>query len=462
MKSYKLVSGSKSTSVNYSSTSDVSLSVNNVDSGTIVLYATDSRGNSTAVTKTATYKEYTDLVIKSVTAERGSNGVGQDVTLKFNGTYWDKSFGSVDNEVTNAKYCYRETTSNDWIEGDTELTINIENNQFSGSMSIKGDLGANGFDVSKSYYIRLQVSDKLVTKAYDITLGSGTPAIAIYKNNVAIGGKYNTSIGGALQLYGNTNMLQASGDTLYRAKRTDTGTEVRFGVGAGGINHGVWSQVLNKWILYADLSDIYLGEYNLNRFLKREGGTSDFNVWDKINTIRQYEEASSNKPSNLAKWGTVLTLIGSSYIQQLSIGNFNSNGSRIAIRSIVNDSATAWEYLELKPTSLYDNSSGSNGTITLSQTAANFSYLEIFYTDNAGNQMQSIRVASPNGKTITLDCIEPNNSGQAYAYQRISSYSISGTSVTRKNSVYIQHNPSAVPNINTNVYIVIKKVLGWR
>ena len=36
--------------------------------------------------------------------------------------------------------------------------------------------------------------------------------------------------------------------------------------------------ILNKWILYADLSDIYLGEYNLNRFLKREGVTSDFNV----------------------------------------------------------------------------------------------------------------------------------------------------------------------------------------
>ena len=465
MKTYKLAIGNKSTNTKaYSSTADVTLdTINSINSGTIIVYATDSRGNSTSATKNATYKNYADLVIKSFTATRNNNGVGQAVTLKFSGTYWANSFGKVTNAITSVKYFYKVSSASSWQTGATTLTYSTSGGTFSGSISVQGDLGANGFDVSKSFNIRLQVTDKLVTKTYDITLGSGTPAIAIYKNNVAIGGKYNTSVGGALQLYGNTNMLQASGDTLYRAKRTDTGTEVRFGVGAGGINHGVWSQVLNKWILYADLSDIYLGEYNLNRFLKREGGTSDFNVWDKINTIRQYEEASSNKPSNLAKWGTVLTLIGSSYIQQLSIGNFNSNGSRIAIRSIVNDSATAWEYLELKPTSLYDNSSGSNGTITLSQTAANFSYLEIYFNDSVYKLNAYVKVYSPNDKIVALDVGHTfSSSGTRIVASR--KVKISGTSISNASSneddygVFNSWNNS----IDKANKISIIKVLGYK
>ncbi len=437
MKTYKLVNGSKSTNTKaYSSTADVTLdTIKNIDSGTLVVYATDSRGNSTSVTKNVTYKQYTDLVIKTVTAERGSNGVGQDVTLKFNGTYWNSSFGSVSNTITNAKYYYKETNSNIWIEGKTELTFNMANGNYSGSASIKGDLEANGFDVSKSFNIRLQISDKLITKTYDLILGSGTPAIAIYKNNVAIGQKYDKNVGGALQLARNSIMSQSSGDVRYRAKRTDTGVAVWFGVGSSGTNHGVYSEKLNKWLLYADANNnVYVNDY-------------------KISSASSRGVKSLTAVGN-SGWGT-----NNNYVPDMSFiaywnGRYSATGSNLTYCS--------GGTIQPKPTTLYDNSSGTTGTITLSQTAANFSYLEIFYVDNAGNQAQSIRVPSPNGKTITLDNIEPNSSGLSYAYQRISSYSISGTSITRKNSVYIQHNPSNSPNINTNTYIKIVKVLGYK
>lgn len=45
---------------------------------------------------------------------------------------------------------------------------------------------------------------------------------------------------------------------FYRAIRTDKGTEVAFGVGNSGVNHGVWSEKLNRWIVYADERSIYL------------------------------------------------------------------------------------------------------------------------------------------------------------------------------------------------------------
>lgn len=49
----------------------------------------------------------------------------------------------------------------------------------------------------------------------------------------------------------------ASKDASFTAKRSDTGTSVFMGVGSGGTNHGVYSNTLSKWLVYADGSNIY-------------------------------------------------------------------------------------------------------------------------------------------------------------------------------------------------------------
>lgn len=43
-----------------------------------------------------------------------------------------------------------------------------------------------------------------------------------------------------------------SASAMYAAKRTDTDISIRFGVGSGGINHGVYSDSLSDWIIYND------------------------------------------------------------------------------------------------------------------------------------------------------------------------------------------------------------------
>lgn len=469
METYKMTIGNKTTNaVNYSSSSAVDLTISGINNGTITVYATDSRGLSTSVSKNATFKNYSDLVIKSATATRGSNGVGSAVTLAFNGTYWNSSFGSTTNSITQVKYFYKETSASSWITGTTTLSVTTSGANWSGSASIKGDLGADGFDISNAYNIRLQVTDCLVTKTYDLIIGSGTPGIAIYKNKVAIGKKYDTSQGGPLQINANgggfvtTENNTAQTATGFRARRTDTDVTVELQVGTGGINHGLYSRKLNKWMIYGDDTSVHLNG-NAESATSWGGLTNDVSTKNDIDT-----------------WIPVLNGMKLQHVVKRTASekthtNYNTNQGELATIQFLsfwngaydssNNSNLTYAHqgiIQCKPKNLYNNASGTTGTVTLSETAANFNMLEIFYTDNAGNQMQSIRVASPNGETITLDCIEPNNYGQVYAYQRISSYSISGTSITRKNSVYIQHNPSAVPNINTNVYIVIKKVLGWR
>lgn len=201
MKSYKVVQGTKNTTANYSGSSAIAMSISNIDNATMTVYATDSRGNSTSISKTAIYKDYSQIVIKSVTATRSNNGVGENVTLSFNGTFWNNNFGQVTNTIKKVTYAYKETTESNFGNA-IELTPTINNENFSGTISIQGDKGANGFSVEKSFNIRLTVTDELSTKIFDTILGSGTPAMAIYKDNVAIGQKYDTSKGGKLQVNG--------------------------------------------------------------------------------------------------------------------------------------------------------------------------------------------------------------------------------------------------------------------
>lgn len=71
---------------------------------------------------------------------------------------------------------------------------------FSGK--IRGDSGANGFSVTKSFNIRIVIKDRLSTSIYEMTLGTGIPAIAISKNGIAINNMYDETLKGALQITG--------------------------------------------------------------------------------------------------------------------------------------------------------------------------------------------------------------------------------------------------------------------
>lgn len=204
MKSYKLLIGTKNTTANYNASTDVNMSINQVNNNVIDLYAIDSRGNSTKVSKTATIKKYSNIKIKSLSATR-QNNIGTITTLNFEGEFWNASFGSVANAITSCKYKYKTTSSSTWIDGKTTLTYTISGNKITGSLNIQGDAGTDGFSVANSFDIQLILADKLSSATYNIILSSGNPALAIYKNNVAIGQQYNTSEGSKLQVNGKIN-----------------------------------------------------------------------------------------------------------------------------------------------------------------------------------------------------------------------------------------------------------------
>lgn len=461
MKNYRLVLGSKNGTNDYSDTEEVLVpkdnAITNIDSATMVMYATDSRGNSTSVTKTAEMKEYTNLTIKSMTVERDNNGVGTTVTLKFNGSFWNNNFGLKDNSIKEVKYQYKETSSSDYQDGETELTITTNEGNYNCEASIKGDLGANGFDVSKSYNIRLIVSDELITKNYDIILGSGTPAIAIYKSKVAIGGKYDTSENSGLQVNKGLNV-----------KNDDsTGSTVAI-QGVGVLQH--WTDVKATVLSSSNEGTIYFrpngnttnqayidknGTFTAVKFSGNASSSSRVNSRGNITAetgatkptlkgISMQETYNNGYPISA---GNVLNLYGGGASQLLLGWEGSTQRGRIYYRSLRDTSSNWSQWGEVfTGTTLYDNSSGTTGTITLSESAVNFTYLEIF------SEIGTTKIVSPNGKTRTISCTDYSDT----LYQNYTNITISGTSIVQ--------NYAGVYYLNTNHAgnKKIYKVIGYR
>jgi hypothetical protein len=201
MSKYRLVIGSKQLDINYSSSSSVNGTINKVDSNIFNMYAIDSRGNSTVKQiSPSRYLDYTDIIIKQASVIR-TGGVGSEVTLAFSGAYWGYGFGAMNNAITSCYYEYKTTTASSWTRGGN-LTPIIEGNNFAFEGTIRGDAGANGFTITKSFNIRVVINDRLSSSNYTMTLGTGTPGISVHKNGVGINRMFDTSNDGALQVGG--------------------------------------------------------------------------------------------------------------------------------------------------------------------------------------------------------------------------------------------------------------------
>lgn len=488
MKRYVMKIGEKSDQKNYSSSADVAITLNSVSGSTIRVTAYDSREKATSKEYNLNPIDYTAIKIASLTVER-AGGVGTNVTLKFSAKYWNKSFGSVTNKITSCKYRYKLTNASSYTDGTTTLTYSTSGENITGSISIKGDLGADGFNASNSFDIQLIIADELSTTYANVILGSGTPAIAIYKDNIAIGEKYDTSLGGKLQVNGgniiitkndtgiiwkekgfgdkfkivpdfsgeeDNNVFKIQGttgaagtnptnyidlfkltaktgsyyfkgkgyleknvylkntdttdNTAFYTERTDTGASAWFGVGSQGINHGVFSRTLSKWIAHADATHVY---FNGRMDDISTENTSD--TWVPVLSGNKWQHRVINKDIN-----------------------------------------------NLMPVSLYSNATGTTGTVTLSQSAADFNFLEIYYSKN-GSYYKCTKVSAPNSKKVCLDLSYYDASGKLHQLAT-KIVSISGTSISvianntgltnlefdNKNSLY-----------NSNE-LTIHKVLGYK
>ena len=538
---------------------------NATNGGTIKVTAKDSRNNVTETTKTATFKDYFVPTLTSISATRNNGGVGTQTSMTFNGTWWNANFGASANTLT-AVYRYKSGSS--WSDP-RAITLTTSGNTYSFNTSqLYGDLNADGFTLGTTFTIEVIITDALNGgKSWTTVLNSGTPAIAISGNNIAVGSQYDTNKGGKIQI--NNGELGAinvtSNDLAFKQTSTQTGKAIGFGVGGGGTNRGCWDFVKSQWLWYDNDSNLYLnkptripgaaadqplrvrgivgcdstaataGELHLNygvdapvkfgkdatTYVQASGmirgvqagswvkdrdnslvrnayngngayapvicqGTKT-GTWtvgclsgeDKL-TFNYETDTKYNNNTNTEQRVTIdtngnysgkaLNVTQVKTLSSKSHSNYGTNNGYLPDMSFIaywngaysSSTASNLTYahqgeIQCKPISLYDNATGSAGTITLSQTAANFTYLEIFYKDQKGSgERNSVRVYSPNQKYFSLQILIKSGSND----MRLSASRgyINGTSITRGNGAefYLNGGRWEVEEVN------IIKVVGWK
>ena len=139
------------------------------------------------------------------------------------------------------------------------------------------------------------------------------------------------------------------------------------------------------------------------------------------------------------------------FLSSISINCFPTNQYSLAINGI--DVMEAIQGIEL-----YSNTSGSAGTITLSDNASNYDKFYIEFIDNDGT-VSSKEVTSPNGKSVYLSITYPSS----VSYKKDVIVSISGTSITPNTYSTITFRSGQSPTIaNSTNYIYITKVIGFK
>ena len=106
---------------------------------------------------------------------------------------------------------------------------------------------------------------------------------------------------------------------------------------------------------------------------------------------------------------------------------------------------------------LYNNASGTAGTVTLSDSAENYTYIEIFYRSSGDNACGSVKVFNPNGKLVHLGTIHYIAD---YDYAKYALVSVSGTKITfsQNYQITIKNNGSSYSAENA---IFITRVVGY-
>ena len=208
MVKYRFIIGETTQEEPYSSNSTVNIDIPNSSIGEYKVYAIDSRGNSTLVTKVSEKNiDYQSVYLNpnSSYVERDDGGIGENVTLHLSGTIWNNTFGAETNSITLVKYEFKKTNEDDthWVTGPTTITPTISDDRISFNGQIGGDGVGYTFDIQKSYNFRITVADELSTFTIDLVpLSSGTPNISLNREGVGIMCDYNTTLGGLLQVGG--------------------------------------------------------------------------------------------------------------------------------------------------------------------------------------------------------------------------------------------------------------------
>ena len=174
-----------------------------------------------------------------------------------------------------------------------------------------------------------------------------------------------------------TDLIHVEGNTHdigYDAKRIETGVSAFFGVGAGGINHGIWSRTNNHWMIYEDDRGVCRLSAQDIRFAGHSSGIGTYkNAWQ-----------TSNKTCASGTWYGLCNVQLEAGVWLITAGarwNANANGNRQANVSSVNG-ATAQD-ISMAPAT--NSITSARFAVVVNPTSTTRYYLNVY--QNSGSDI---------------------------------------------------------------------------
>ena len=267
-----------------------------------------------------------------------------------------------------------------------------------------------------------------------VTLANGTTGSLLSSSNTSYTGTYTEGIkNGSIKINGTSTDMYCRGTVYQKLTNPSSSTNYYLMFSNSATNNvESWARV-NNGLLYQT----------------REGTTSQVGYANLFLGNSTASGTAGNKQG-------VIYMYDSTAYRTAIYGNATTTANRQLM--LPNHSGT----VQVRPTNLYNNTSGgTNGTVTLSSSAANFNYLEIFFRNNDGNNyVSSQKIYSPNGKITSLFHSHPVSTTDSTTYFKSKEVSISGTSITNKSYAEPYIYGTACSNTSSNnIYIV--RVDGW-
>ena len=469
--------------------------------GGVVYQPGGSYTNNSAITLYAVWElAYTAPRISGVSVRRcTSDGTGSET-----GTYVKVSFSwATDKTVTGIKILYKAQTSSSWT------TVTVSSSGTSGNVS--KIIGNNNMNIDVTYLFKVTVSDNTgSTSSSEITLGTVQYPIDIKSKGkgVAIGKAAETN-----------DLFDVGFKSRFRKKvNADQGITIvtlNGGTGTSGYMHvctiTINSAYSNQHILFKVVQRGRSGNIILG-FSSSNSKDPGLSIFAKTGTINAYIVKTTTSIWNLYIQKTegydnieIVEFNKGAYMNDVTISWVNSTvasvpagyttASKYKTKSLSSKSHSNWgtnnDYypdmsfiaywngaydsgnhsnltyssegqIQAKPTSLYDNSSGTTGTVTLSQSAANFKYIEIFYNDGTGfgNVYHSTKIYGNNKTAALFSIASSDDSKMSMRYSTVNA-------LVNNTSIKISHGYAGWFNIEGASWwnvkeIKIVKVLGYK
>ena len=196
---------------------------------------------------------------------------------------------------------------------------------------------------------------------------------------------------------------------------------------------------------------------NLNTNKVTRIQVSDSDIDNISETEFRYTSNSAKTPNNANGYLFTHVLEDNYILQEFTAYSGMRKWVRAKTEGNWNDCGMIWR----KQTVLYDNTSGTTGTITIPVHASNFAYIEIFFGKN--NSYSSSIVLNPDGKKCNLTLFERSSDENVQqlisADVLINNYSISKRYV---GNINFGIDGSLIGGTGTDNSILIYRVVGYR